>query len=849
MNRTFAEKITSITTCALDKRDLHGIVDVLRNIALELDACGCILWETDPWAEITNDIHTSIGTGNLHVFARWICDEISMPLQELPLNESASGRAIIEKKTVTKEDIRTDAGTYKDNQWIFDVQMTSFCAVPIKFDADYYNGALCVHRRREIRPFTKEEQMLIEQIAGLIPPLYQAVRNRVGHDLLSKTNKVLERAERGAKDKEIEKKSQSDISESYVEEQEEDDEFVEITGGLQNICMQVAETFQCIETSLFLKNDFRLGGKFNLIATTHPEWTEDKEVYDSERDKNNHLTGWVLQNQKPVNIFDLGHFKRDREKIRAKYEGIEWLDLKNIKKAAGDILGLPENNLPTLSFMAVPVKKGDELLGVIRCCTAKKDPWFFADRQVKILELVASQISRFWSEWVQHLEEKREIETWKEFIKSVSKLNAKAQRLIGSAEADKIQLYEDLLKLARSSIKNSSVLDIRLVDGKTNELYFAKTLGFTKDKGSRSETDLKNKRFSLNKSSYTGHIPLGVSVFEKKEAVFIADAEIENYRSETFPETKRIIIAPIGVQDIRGLLDIRGTKNEPFPPNALQMATLLGQQLDLYLSLWESEKQQRQVLEDLWHQLKNPVRHIYRRADDLANDISYKKFNKDAEKIDYIRNKLLQLRGVSRKAKRVAVNAGIFKDLAAEREIEISSDKKNLLKSDEVVKMLIEAGKDTRLLLEEGEYIRFRIFDDGFKVLDHAKVRVNFDLLEQSVNCLFDNAAKYSLSDTSVEIRGGTESLKTSRYFYFSFRNKGCHPIDQVGYTISEDEVSELRKRYYRGKWARRTTGEGSGIGLWVVDNIMSAHKGRLDIFKTDINGFNEVRLVFPIGV
>lgn len=847
MTDTFAQKITAITTCGLEKKDLHGIVEVLEKLSEQTDSCGCVLWETDPWANVSADQPS----GNLHVFARWMCDKIEMPLKELPINDSAIGKALIKQEIVTKDDVRVDLDTFKGNNWIFDIPITSICAVPIKFDSEEYNATLCVYRRDEIRPFSGEEQSFIKQVAELIPPLYQAVRNHVGQELLSEINKILEEADRRAKDREIELKALADADENNKKGQSEADEFKEINDGLEEICVKVAKVFQCIETSIFLRNRSELGNKFKLRATNYKNWTVFKEIYDPEIDQD-HLTGWVLKKQQAINVFDLGNFERDKEKLREKYEdnNINWKDSLDIRQAASRIIpNVTEDNLPTLSFMAVPIKKGDELLGVIRCSTAFQDPWFFAERQLKILELVAAQISRFWSEWMQHLEEKREIRKWEEFIKAISKLNAKAERRIGRSEDDKNKLYAELSLLTENSIKNSNTLEIRLRDEKTNELYYVKPVVSSKYKRGNEEVARRHaKRFSLDQLAYSKP-PFGVIVFGKKEASIFSRAEFDDVHFEMFPDTKQILIAPIGVQeDIRGVLDIHNMTNEPFPPHALQMATLLGQQLGLYLSLWESEAQQRQVLEDIWHQLKNPVRHIYKRANDLLNDVESKSFNSEKAIINFVATHLLRLRGVARKAKRVAVNASIFKDLATEGKIKVVSYKKTSLKTEEVVKMLIEAGIDTRLLLEEGEDVLFNVIEESFKPLNQISVKVNFDLLEQSVNCLFDNAAKYSLSGTRVETRGGIESHKTARYFYISVRNHGYRFSTDEGYRITEDEVNELKKRYYRGERAQYTTGEGSGIGLWVVDHIMSAHGGKLEIIQTNFNGWNEVRLLFPVS-
>ena len=187
--------------------------------------------------------------------------------------------------------------------------------------------------------------------------------------------------------------------------------------------------------------------------------------------------------------------------------------------------------------------------------------------------------------------------------------------------------------------------------------------------------------------------------------------------------------------DIIGVLDIRGTSDKPFPQHALRMAELLGRQLGLYLSLWKSEKQQRQAFEDLWHQLKSPARHTFKRADDLVRDMNTKWNLSDNSSAENIEKALLKLRGVSRKAKRVAVNAGIFKELASEGRIKIPPEKLIPLKGEEVHQMIIAAGVDTRLMLEEEEEVKFYSPKKGFTELDRHEVKVNFDLLEQAVNC------------------------------------------------------------------------------------------------------------------
>ena len=66
------------------------------------------------------------------------------------------------------------------------------------------------------------------------------------------------------------------------------------------------------------------------------------------------------------------------------------------------------------------------------------------------------------------------------------------------------------------------------------------------------------------------------------------------------------------------------------------------------------------------------------------------------------------------------------------------------------------------------------------------------------------------------------------------------------GLEVKREEASKLKQRGYRADQAIWVTGEGSGIGLWIVDEIMKAHGGRLAITPTQ-NGVTDVRLVFTV--
>lgn len=809
MGDAFQEYFSELIATGLEQRDLHGIVEILKKIAESVDACGCILWETDQWADLTS----SPPTGKLYMFASWFEAGIKMPHIELLVEESANGLAIATEVPISIEDLRTDTRTHKDDYSTRVANLTSMYVVPIKFDSDQFNASLSVYRREVIKGFKPSEQEFIGKVANLIPALYQAVRDKVRHNLLSDTAAILYDAEQKAK-------------------ANNDDPQI-IDDGLQKVCERVAESIQCLEASLFLENRLEEADQFSLRATTHTGWKDEKRIYSPDRTQG--LTGWALEMKRSVAIFDLAHFEKDIVRLRQEYEGLQWNDSLNIKSIVTNHFGLPDSSLPPLSFMAVPIVRDTHLLGVIRCCAAKKDPWFFASkRQMVLLESVATQLYGFWNDWLQHLKEKEESRIWKTFIERIRCLNQEVRRAFEHSGVKETRLLEQTLTIARDSIRNSDILAIRLRDDITNELYLAASLGFPEANG--NEDDTEKKRFPIDKTLHK-NIPLSILVFEEGRARLVTK---DDYKCELFPETRLLLVAPIGVRETVGVLEIRSLSNKPFPTAALPMAELIGQQLGLYLSLWKSEIQQRHVFEDLWHQLKGPVRQTFARANALIHSVHYKNWDSyDYENVEDIKNQLVQLRGLARKAKSVAISAGVLREFSAEDETNFSKIKKVLLTTNVAVKILTDAADDTNFAIEGYRDVKVLVNETSLVVLDSALVKVDLDFFEQAINCLLDNAGKYSFPKTKIRVTCSLEYKSQGDFFSVLVTNQGIK--------VWPEEVARMSERYYRGGAAAAATGEGSGIGLWVVDRIMRSHSGFLEIEPTNSRGFTRIRLLFPI--
>ncbi|MGB8508128.1 MAG: GAF domain-containing protein [Pyrinomonadaceae bacterium] len=354
---------------ALEQSERSGLPKILEKLAEMAGACGCILWQ----------VATEAGgaQGKLFVLADWFPDERRyLRLHDIPLrDDSAIGRAILSRSVITASD-QQDRNPYGGpNVFLIEPSINSVCAVPIAFH-DGAVGAVSLYRASE-RPFSEDEVAWVEELARMVPGLYQAHRDRVSLNLLAKVNEILHKAEVAADGSVVPKES--------------------VCADVRQICKHVGDSFNCVETSIFLEDSIDNPGLYELSATTHPG-AFDRLAYG--RDSSG-LTGWVLRHAKPVKIFDLASFEREREDIQRLYPEMEWNYLEHTVALACETFNFGSvRELPPLGFIAAPIMMGGKVHGVIRCSIARRGPYYFAERELSLLKIVAAQLGRYWSNWL-----------------------------------------------------------------------------------------------------------------------------------------------------------------------------------------------------------------------------------------------------------------------------------------------------------------------------------------------------------------------------------------------------------------------------------------------------------------
>ena len=157
-----------------------------------------------------------------------------------------------------------------------------------------------------------------------------------------------------------------------------------------------------------------------------------------------------------------------------------------------------------------------------------------------------------------------------------------------------------------------------------------------------------------------------------------------------------------------------------------------------------------------------------------------------------------------------------------------------LLSVDDLLRLLISGADDAQLLSNPRRRIRFEVEREGIRILNRRLIQADRSFVEQCVGNLLDNAAKYSYEDTAVRIHGSVDDEG------FAVR------VTSTGLPVDPADAKLCLRRNWRGSVARTTTGEGSGLGLWIVDHLMRSMKGAVRV--QPVQDTTTVLLTFPIA-
>lgn len=467
-------------------------------------------------------------------------------------------------------------------------------------------------------------------------------------------------------------------------------------------------------------------------------------------------------------------------------------------------------------LMELPLRSGNHVWGLLRCTRAPGLPLHFTTSDLPVLRPVATAVAQYWRTWLHRRTISAENNSWRQLAAGISGFNRLlAKELRGNADWDprrEKRVYDAALRIVQDVVPEST----RVVASRADP-----------DGEAAARLVLLSSVGDDRPEFPAAHGTLVERVFRTHCQLWVNDAD-ELARDGAGPNTGWLLGTPIGVgNQVYGVLQASGPDTE-LPANSAQVCEIIADQLGLYRHLQQarqvlqrSARTQAETMEDLKHQLASPLRTATDRADLV---IRSGRFDSRAE------TQLKAVRGLCRKASRVAMSAGVFAALSRGQR---PAPRTELLGADELLRLLIAGADDAQVLSNPVLGIRFEVDRDSVRGLGRRLVDVDPSFLHQCVGNVLDNAGKYGYPDTRVRIGAAVAD------------DQVAIEITSTGIRLDPDEVACCLKRNWRGELARSTTGEGSGIGLWIADHLMRAMNGTVQLHPAADT--TTARLVLPL--
>ncbi len=472
-------------------------------------------------------------------------------------------------------------------------------------------------------------------------------------------------------------------------------------------------------------------------------------------------------------------------------------------------------------LMEVRLLSGDHVIGLIRCRGTSGPPHHFTTSDLALLRPIAAQVSGYWRNWQHRCDIRDENESWRRLASGMLSSN----KLMAAGLGDPTRNGEQTQRMAEMAVR---VVHEVVAESTGGMLLRAPATART---GPTPVTSVGAgyRHGAAPASGSVSHVLRTQEQLSVTDAAALADEGIA-------PDIDWLLCTPICFGDqVYGVLEAAGPGAGP-PPNSEQVHAIISDQLALYRHLQDALgdlhdtrrelestlSSKADAMEDLKHQLASPLRAAVNRTDRV---LRIGQFDGRAEA------SLRAIRGLCRKAVRVAMAAGVFAALSRGEELDPKPER---LGVEDLVRLLIEAAADAQVLCDPGRALRFDVDRRSVRGLGRRLVMVDASFLQQCVGNLLDNAAKYSYDGTEVRI----DADMSATWLTVGVRSSG-HPM-------TPRDVARCRERNWRGDAARHNVGEGSGLGLWIADRLMNSMKGRLSVHA--VADVTTVRLALPLS-
>lgn len=812
----------NLVRAALKGDAREGITNLLKEIASITESFGCVLWRATAGA-------TPPDKGELTMLAAWFSAEKShFGIRSAPFKGTVAGTAATnERGWEVDNDLEAHGNPNWDTPFFLKHELNRVVACRFEYlprpNEDPRLGVVMIFRQKKDPEYSDLDADSLSKISEVLPYLYSGARQKASFGLLKEVAEILREARKSSKPGHPTSRPAR-------------------TKILRKVVSAVAGTFHSIETTIFLEDERHLG-TFTCAYTTKGPCAEKVRESTYQPTVERGFSALSLLTREPMRVHDLLKPEVEVKELQNQHRTFKGAPTGDLADLVLKDLGNPDPP-PPLSMMVAPLAADGEALGFLRCWVAKAGPSYFSSDDLDLLRLVADYLSQTVAAWKQEF---RTVENRKREYKAFTQFAQPARAVGRGTEERDITLAA--LGLVRQLLPEAIFNTIRLRTTDPDRLSY---YGYTNDSDYGVDSGALVKRMRDHPQPLPG-VSLAAVVVEKKSLKHIRGAtQLSKHASDVATEAGEMIIAPIEVGNrVEAVLDLRTKKGIKFSPQATVVAGSISTLLALQMTreraekerlsaekqkfetrsladreLAENEKALRDAFEDVSHQIKSPLGEAARRVENAVG-----RFQQGA-----VAQELEAISTLLHRAELTAKLIGLFANLARGKQLTVTGTAHTPV---DLVRMAGQICENQRPRISQRRNIRIELDADSFYRNAPAEMSVDSELLPQALNNLVDNAVKYSYSNTLIRVSGAP--LKRGG-FMIAVTNKGI--------PIKPDEVHLVRQRNWRGELAKASTGEGNGLGLWIVDHIMRAHGGELQVLSTKpIGGITELRLAFPLAI
>jgi len=446
---------------------------------------------------------------------------------------------------------------------------------------------------------------------------------------------------------------------------------------------------------------------------------------------------------------------------------------------------------------------------------AKIEEDFFIEKAKKRLSYLSGQITLILNTIV----DKCENDSLRIFRESM-----KGQKFFKIRDFDK--QFVDVIKLSTRA-KECSIYRYRQDDNRSEQLYLSAT---TAEKilynGRECHRDeiIQELFYSINDNK-----SITVRAFEKKKSRYVYNLHkieysknfIELINGKNTIEDESLFLVPIIKKDEErtclGVVVLFGKKDKNSISTSYweQDKGLIEFIVDMYTRIAEADNERLTFLDRLGHELLTPINQLV-----LENDLLFN--------LSTMGNKVLDENTVLRQLRNNQNNCFLFKYIISDIEHIYSSSMKDINYKIELQnepdKILLEA-----IALFSTDNIKPSISQMPALYMDKNRIKQVF------INIL-KNAIRYSDFRQQIGIYYKSPEENDTGQHEIKFANYGIGILEE-----DKDRIFEL---YKRGKNATQGRASGSGMGLYIVKEIMKAHGG--DCIIRNFKNPTEISLIFP---